>query len=104
MRHFYTQAVCGGTLLRLGATPNNQRRVEVPMAFQSALAGIFLAAELVAKAAGLKSYPPPVTTKLDLLRPLGPYTSLPAPKSPAGNCICQDGDYIQVFKQKYGGL
>jgi hypothetical protein len=102
LRSFYTQAVCGGVLLRLGATPASQRPVEVPMAFQSALAGTLLAAELVAKAAGLKHCPPPVTTKLDLLRPLGPYVSFPAQKSSAGNCICQDADYIHVFKQKYG--
>jgi len=101
LRVFYSQAVCGGVLLRLGATPVTQRRVEVPLAFQSALAGIFLAAELVAKAAGLKTFPPPVTTKIDLLRPLGPYVSLPAPKSAAGNCICQDPEYINVFLKKY---
>lgn len=104
LRSFYTQAVCGGVLLRLGAHPSTQRRVEVPMAFQSAFAGILLAAELVAKAAGLKNSPPPVTTKLDLLRPLGPYLSLPAPKHPAGNCICQDADYIAACRRKYAPL
>jgi len=101
LRTFYANAVCGGILLRLGATPLTQRRVEVPMAFQSALAGVFLAAELVAKGAGLKHFPPPVTTKMNLLRPLGPYLSLPATKHLSGNCICQDADYIRTFKQKY---
>jgi hypothetical protein len=101
LRNFYANAVCGGILLRLGATPMTQRRVEVPMAFQSALAGVFLAAELVAKGAGLKHFPPPVTTKINLLRPLGPYLSLPTTKHPSGNCICQDADYVSAFKQKY---
>jgi hypothetical protein len=54
LRSFYSQAVCGGVLLTLGAEPATQRRVEVPMAFESALAGILLAAELVAKAARLR--------------------------------------------------
>jgi len=103
LRVFYSEAVCGGILLSLGANASMQRRVEIPMAFQSALAGIFMAAELVARGANLKSSPPPVTTKLDLLRPLGTYISLPAPKPTAGNCVCQDSDYVQVFTQKYLG-
>lgn len=101
LRLFHAQAICGGTLLHLGANPISQRAVQVPMAFQSALAGTLLAAELVAKAAGLKSCPPPVTTKLDLLRPLGPYLSFSEAKASAGCCICQDADYIDAFKQKY---
>jgi hypothetical protein len=102
LRIFYARAVCGGVLLRLGANPAAQRSAEVPIAFQSALAGVLLAAELVAKAAGLKACPPPVATKLDLLRPLGKYTSFPAVKSANGNCICQDPDYVRVFRKKYG--
>lgn len=97
LRQFYARAACGGMLLRLGATSTTQRQIEVPMAFQSTLAGIFLAAELVAKAAGLKNSPPPVTTKLDLLRPLGTFLSMPAPKHPSGSCICQDDAYIQAL-------
>ena len=99
---FYSEAVCGGALLRLGVDPDSQRLVEVPMAFQSALAGILLAAELVAKAGGLKECPPLVTSKLDLLRPLGPFVSMPAPKHAGGNCICQDADFSEVFRHKYG--
>jgi molybdopterin/thiamine biosynthesis adenylyltransferase len=102
LRSFYSQAACGGVLLRLGANAPSQALTEVPMAFQSALAGIFLAAELVAKAAGLKNCPPPVLSKIDLLRPLGPYVSFPETKHRAGNCFCQDEDYIQTFKRKYG--
>jgi hypothetical protein len=101
LRSFYAQAVCGGILLGLGANPSTQKRVEVPMAFQSAFAGVLLAAELVANAAGLKDCPPPVTTKFDLLRPLGTYLSMPAPKHNGGNCICQDEDYLRVYREKY---
>jgi hypothetical protein len=104
LRVFYSQAVCGGVLLRLGADSGSQRNVEVPMAFQSALAGIFLAAETVAKGSNLVRSVPAVTTKLDVLRPLGTFLSLPAPKHPSGNCICQDGDYINAYRDKYGTI
>jgi len=71
------------------------------MAFQSALAGIMLAAETVAQAAGLKSGPPPVMTTLNLLRPLAPYLSFPRKKDPHGRCICQDGDYVATYREKW---
>jgi len=68
IREFYTEAFCGGAVFRLSggarATPTL-----VPMAFQSALAGIMLAAEIVAHCAKLKAGPPPVTTTINLLRP-----------------------------------
>ena len=72
------------------------------MAFQSALAGLLLASELVAHASGVKQAPPPVTSKIDLLHPLGMYLSLPATKDRHGRCICQDPDYIAAYQAKYG--
>ena len=103
MRSFYQKAVCGGVLLSLGAIVGTApRNTEVPMAFQSALAGILLATELVAHASGLKNDLTHVTTKLNLLRSLGCDLSLPAPQHPSGKCICQDEDYIKVYEDKYG--
>lgn len=103
MRSFYQKAVCGGVLLSLGANiGTTPRNTEVPMAFQSALAGILLATELVAHAAELKNSHHCVTTKLNLLRPLGCDLSLPAPQHSSSKCICQDEDYIKVYRNKYG--
>ena len=102
---FYRQAICGGVVLRLGGTLGGTAKHQmaaVPLAFQSALAGIMLAAELVAHAGGLRIDPLPVTTKIDLLHPLGTYLSVPAKKAPSGKCICQDADYISVYRAKYG--
>jgi hypothetical protein len=101
LRVFYREAICGGILLQFEKAAGQAARAEVPMAFQSALAGIMLAAELVAHAGGLKQAPPPVTTKINLLRPLGSYLSLPATKHPSGRCICQDHDYVAVYRGKY---
>jgi hypothetical protein len=102
IRVFYARAICGGAVLRLGGTVGgNHRMAAVPLAFQSALAGIMLAAELVAHAAELRPAAFPVTTKIDLLRPLGSHLSLHIRKHRSGFCICQDADYIKVYREKY---
>jgi molybdopterin/thiamine biosynthesis adenylyltransferase len=101
LRTFYREAICGGVLLQFEKTEGESIRAEVPMAFQSALAGIMLAAELIAHAGGLKQVPPPVTTRINLLRPLGEYLSFPAAKHPSGHCLCQDQDYVAAYQNKY---
>ena len=103
LRAFYAKAVCGGVLLSLGASCDQpDRAAEVPMAFQSGLAGILLAAELVAHAAGLKPSAPALTAKVDLLRPLGNgRLSLPELKHGSGTCICQDSEYVAAYAAKY---
>src|SRR5690606_16071386 len=56
LRSFYADGVCGGVLLRLGSQGPRSRepQTQVPMAFQSTLAGVMLAAELVIDATGLR--------------------------------------------------
>ncbi|MER8829616.1 E2 ligase fold family C protein [Mesorhizobium sp. M0938] len=51
LRSFYQQAICGGLVFQLSDGSRLVRTV-VPMAFQSALAGIMLAADLVKHSAG----------------------------------------------------
>lgn len=102
LRVFYTEAVCGGQVFELAGTDGGIARAEVPMVFQSALAGTLLAAELVVRAAGLRQSPPPVATRIDLLRPIGVSLSMPITKHPSGTCICQETDYISRFRKKYG--
>jgi hypothetical protein len=102
MRVFYSRAICGGVVLRLGGTVGgNLRWAAVPLAFQSALAGIMIAAELVAHAGGLKPNDFSTTTKIDLLRPLGNHLSQRIRKHRSGFCICQDNDYIKAYREKY---
>lgn len=107
VRSFYTQAVCGGVVLGLGGTlggASKHQMAAVPLAFQSALAGVMLAAELVIHAGGLRPHLLPVTTKVNLLRPLASHLSIPARKHPSGRCICQDEDYKKTYVDKYGAL
>lgn len=99
LRSFYVQAICGGALFHLSKGKQTGPAL-VPMAFQSALAGVMLAAEIVARALGLPR-PPETKTTLDLLRPLTPILVEPRGKAPLGNCICQDDEYVAVWKAKY---
>ncbi len=103
LRAFYSRAICGGMILALGGHTHLNASTEVPMAFQSALAGVMLAAELVAHANQLKQAPPPVTTRINLLQPLAPFLSLAEGKEPSGKCICQDDDYVRAYNKKYAG-
>lgn len=102
LRDLYREGVCGGAVIGLGNVNNEDARAEVPIAFQSALAGVMLAAELVTHAAGLKEVPPPVETRINLLRPLAEVLSFPRMKHTSGRCICQDEDYISAYRAKYG--
>ena len=50
LRSFYTGAICAGVVIKLGGKPGGTEvHAQVPLAFQSALAGIMLAAELVGR-------------------------------------------------------
>jgi hypothetical protein len=101
LEHFYSEALCGGVVLNLGGKIGAERRTEVPMAFQSALAGIILAAELVVHAGGFRRQSLPCRSEIDLLRPLGTRLNSPAAKHPSGRCICQDNSYLGVYAAKY---
>jgi hypothetical protein len=102
---FYSSAICGGLVLRLGgALHDSNRELDVPLAFQSALAGILLAAELVMDSVADLSEERTTTTRIDLLRPTKGTVVLnyPVAKSARGNCICQDADFIAAYNSKFG--
>jgi len=99
LRSFYQKAVCGGVMMRLTGGDATGTAV-VPMAFQSALAGILLAADLVKSAADLPVAPTTIT-RINLLRPLAQYLGDPRSKSASRRCICCDDDFLAVYRQKY---
>jgi hypothetical protein len=103
IRTFYSRAVCGTT--HFGTARGGDRgELSVPMAFQSALAGVLLAAEIVADAAPLRSAAMLPLTKLNLMKPLGSYLTEPVQKHASGRCLCQDPTYVGVYERKYGAL
>lgn len=101
LREFHNAAVCGGVMLNLGVLPG-AHHVEAPMAFQSVLAGVMLAAEIVFDAhrerLGVTSRAP-IRTVLDLLRPVPKHPHPPLSRRPS--CICSDRDYLVAYREKY---
>lgn len=101
LRALYVEGWCGRAVIGFDVEEGQVARAEVPMVFQSALAGVMLAGELVARAAGLKDAPPPVETRINLLRPLAEVLSFQVAKDPRGRCICQDEDFVGAYRAKY---
>jgi molybdopterin/thiamine biosynthesis adenylyltransferase len=97
---FYSEFVCGGIMMKLSGENNSVVNVEVPCAFESAMAGILLAAEVVIDAEGLREPIPPIT-RFNLLRPLGDYLLEDIAKHSSGKCICQDEIFKNAYRSKY---
>jgi hypothetical protein len=103
LRELYVEGLCGGAVLPLGQLGQPRQEVHVPLAHQSALAGVLLAASLVRR---LNEAPLATTqvTRLDVLRPVGAHLTQPAASSGDGRCICEDDDYRSVFAEKWSEL
>jgi len=97
LREFYSEVICGGVLLKLGVATE----AEVPLAFQSCLAGILLAACVVTESLG-KGMPTGTKSTVNLLRPLGDHFTMPIAKHRRGRCICQDADYRAAWTARHG--
>ncbi|MBT1517555.1 hypothetical protein KIP88_45610, partial [Bradyrhizobium sp. SRL28] len=99
IRSFHQRAICGGVVMRLtdGAQPV---KAVVPMSFQSALAGIMLAADLVKHASGVLNMPT-TSTRINLLRPLAAHLHDPKAKDTSGRCICADRDFLAAYRRKH---
>lgn len=89
IRAFYSKAVCGGLLVHAA-----DQIADVPMPFQSALAGVLLAAELV-----LGSRPLTTVTSINLLRPLVQYPSYNRERH--HRCFCNDPVFQRRFAKKW---
>lgn len=97
----YAGVLCGSVKLDLSGAG---RVEEVPLAHQSALAGVLMAAELVKRCdPGLEALAQPETLAAweDVLRP--PPSRWVQPRTPTPGCICRDGDYRRVFDEKWSG-
>ena len=100
IRSLYSEGFCGGAVIPLGAAGFPRQEVHVPLAHQSALSGVLLAAAAVRQALGLNKIGTHVT-RINVLAPLGEFITQPAAKHPSGVCICQDPDYVAVYRSKY---
>lgn len=99
LRSLYTEGFCGGAALPLSRMGTPRADVHVPLAHQSALAGVLLAA--AALRGELRETHGSQVMQLDMLKPLPPNCCRPVAKDPRGICICQDSDYRDVYQTKY---
>jgi len=93
----YVEGICGGGVLPLtgGLT---QGEMHVPLAHQSAMAGVLLAARLARRAMQLPT-PGTEVMRLDLQRDPGPSPVQPAAKDPRELCLCQDETFVKAYRQ-----
>jgi len=99
LESLYIDAVCGGAVMEL-ANPEVAKRIEVPMAFQSAFAGVLMAADVVAEVANLRDRLPTMT-QIRMLSSLPELPSSGQRKAENTRCMCMDHDFIDAYKAKY---
>jgi hypothetical protein len=100
IRALYSEGFCGGAVIPLGEAGFPRQDVHVPVAHQSALSGVLLAAAAVKEALGLNKAVTSIT-RINVMAPIGELLTQPAAKDPRGICICQDADYVNVYREKY---
>ena len=100
VRQLYVEGFCGGAVIALGELGSPRQEVHVPLAHQSALSGVLLAAAAVRQILGLNGSGTQVT-RINVMRGLGLHLTQPAAKEPRGICICQDTDYRDAYMSKY---
>jgi hypothetical protein len=100
IRELYVEGFCGGAVVAIDAAAPGPREMHVPLAHQSALAGILLAAALARRSLGAD---PPSTrsTQIDLLAPVGQSLARPLLARGDGRCICEDADFLAAYELKY---
>lgn len=100
VRTLYVEGFCGGAVIPLSEVGRPRSDAHVPLAHQSALAGVLLAAAFVRRLLGIE---PRGTraTKVDVLSSYGTIHTQTIAKDARGICICQDSDYRNVYDAKH---
>lgn len=99
IRALYVEGLCGGGLIPLGGVGTPRAEVHVPLAHQSALAGVLLAAALVrSRMTGEEAMTQ--VTRIDVGTRLGTHLRQPVAARPSG-CVCRDRDYTDRYQTKW---
>ncbi len=100
IRELYAEGICGGALIPMGANSGTRPELHVPLAHQSALAGVLLASAFARHAIDTTRQTTTIT-RIDVLGVPSSLPTQPAQKARTGECICEDSDYLTVFNAKY---
>ncbi len=101
IRELWVNGVCGGGIIPLGEAGSAPMDLQVPLAFQSALAGVILASEAVRDVLTNGAERRTRVRRLDVLKPVHDTTPQFALKARNGLCICEDPDFVSVYRAKY---
>ena len=99
LRALYTEGFCGGAVVPLAQIGEPANDMHVPLAHQSALAGVLLAAAGVRM--GLSGGAGSLVAQFDVLKPQQLFQVYPVAKKPGQMCICEDEDYRDVYRKKF---
>jgi hypothetical protein len=100
IRDLYVVGICGGAVLPLGEAGVPDPSLHVPLAHQSALAGVLLAASY-ARSLTDAAFTDTRVLRIDLLKALTEVEPLPLLKRGDGRCICEDADYRSAYEIKW---
>ncbi len=99
---FYIEMVCGYKMIEMQSDQQRAEHVDVPLSFQSTMAGVMLGAEIVLESLGISRREVRDVSQWQVLDQVSPdnpshYSYL---KNHSGLCICGDQDYQEVYKSK----
>jgi len=99
IRALYAEGLCGGALLPIGSAGRPRPEVHVPLAHQSTLAGVMLAARVfVAPAVKDRT----LVARVNVLGQINAeYVTQMVARDSRGICICEDRDYQAAYSCKY---
>ena len=100
IRDLYVDGFCGGAVIPLSQVGRPPEDLHVPLAHQSALAGVLLAAALVRSSLGGD---PTITTasRINVLAPVGVALAQPIRARRDGRCLCDDPIFRATHERKY---
>jgi molybdopterin/thiamine biosynthesis adenylyltransferase len=100
LRDLYREGFCGGAVLPLGEAGTPRSDVHVPLAHQSAMAGVLLAASLLAETS-YGTLERSDALQLNIMRPIPNRLSFQPIQPDGTRCICQDADYRRTYVRKW---
>lgn len=102
VQEFYSEFVCGGISLSL-TNNKNKANLDAPLAFQSAMAGILLAAELINKSGNYRKVDIKQQSHIYPLNAIGDNNPFNCnlSRDESGRCLCSDDDFIKQYNDKW---